>query len=157
MKFYIKIENGQPIQHPHIEENMISAYPEVDLNNLPSNWAKFERVACPSVGFYEMPVCTYEWVGNVVKDVWTTRPMTTEERAAKDAEEGPWVANCIAEAKAYGQARLAAAVADGRETHATIWTEWLAAVDAVDPTDYANFRLPISPDHKVDLGPDAII
>lgn len=157
MKFYIKLENGQPIHHPHVEENMISAYPTVDLENLPSNWAKFERVEQPEVGFYEVAVCTYEWVGNVVKDVWTARPMTTEERAAKDAEVGPWVAKCISEAKTYGEEKLAAAVAEGRETHATMWTEWLASVDAIDANDYVNFAIPVSPDHIPTFGADAII
>jgi len=88
MTFYIQIKDGQPFQHPYYDWNMKDAFPEVDLNNLPDYLAEFIRVPEPNieVGMYEVPEVTYQWVGNVVSDVWVARPMTDEERAQKDEQ-----------------------------------------------------------------------
>lgn len=83
MELYIKILNNRPVDHPITKENMESAFPEVDLNNLPVNWAKFVRVERPKVGPYEVTECVYEWDGDVIKDTWYIYPMSPEEKAAK--------------------------------------------------------------------------
>lgn len=83
MNLYIKISNGKPVDHPYLEDNMKTAYPEIDLNNLPSDWAKFIRVPQPKVGPYEVTECFYEWDDDVVKDVWYIYPMSDEEKLAK--------------------------------------------------------------------------
>lgn len=83
MRFFIRLENGQPIDHPIIEENMIQAFPEVDLDNLPENFAEFVRVDVPAIGTYEIyEGSSYQWVDGVVKDVHTIRPMTEKEKIA---------------------------------------------------------------------------
>ena len=84
MELYIKIKDGQPFEHPIIGDNFRQAFPDVDVNNLPSDFFKFERVVCnvrPST--YEVVQNEYQWVGGVVKDVWSLRPMTQEEKTAK--------------------------------------------------------------------------
>jgi hypothetical protein len=87
MNLFIQIRDGKPHEHPIADWNLYDAFPNIDPNNLPPEFARFERLACNiEIGTYEMPVCTYQWVGNVVKDVWSTRLMTDEERAQKDAE-----------------------------------------------------------------------
>jgi hypothetical protein len=84
MNLYIQIENGQPINHPIMEENFVQAFPEIDLNNLPDTFARFQRVASPSIGPYEVSEgSSYEWVDGVVKDVHHVRAMTLQERTAK--------------------------------------------------------------------------
>lgn len=83
MELYIKLLNGKPVDHPITKENMISAYPQIDLNNLPQDWAKFVRVPRPKLGPYEFTECYYEWVGDVVKDVWYTHQMGEEEKRQK--------------------------------------------------------------------------
>ena len=83
MKLYIKLLNNRPVDHPHTEENMETAYPHVDLNNLPEDWAEFIRVPQPKIGPYEVTEVVYEWVGDVVKDVWYTHPMGPEEKLQK--------------------------------------------------------------------------
>lgn len=86
MKLFIKIENGQPVDHPVIEDNIKQVFPEYDEDNPPENYTAFERVSRPNVGVYqvlESDTPTYEWVGDVVKDVWALRDMTAEERQAK--------------------------------------------------------------------------
>jgi len=82
----IKIENNKPIGHPILLENFVQINPGVDLNNLPSDYAWFERVPEPMLGVYEKNLTmTYEFVGNIVKDVWHTEPMTEEEKQQKQA------------------------------------------------------------------------
>ena len=92
MNLYIQIENGQPINHPIMEDNLRQAFPEMDLNNLPETFARFERVPSPGVGIYEVSEgTTYEWVDGIVKDVHHIRAMTLEERTAKqDAAKDEW-------------------------------------------------------------------
>jgi hypothetical protein len=83
MKLYIKLLNRHPVEHPHTEENMETAFPHVDLNNLPEDWAEFVRVPQPRIGPYEVAEVAYEWVGDVVKDVWYTHTMSAEEKLQK--------------------------------------------------------------------------
>ena len=86
MELYIQIRDGQPFQHPIVGDNFRQAFPEIDVNNLPSEFAKFERIVC-NVGPYEVYLnSTYEWVDGVVKDVHNIRPMTDEEKLAKQDE-----------------------------------------------------------------------
>ena len=75
-----------------MEDNLKQAFPEMDLNNLPETFARFERVAPAMLGVYEISEgSTYEWVDGVVKDVHHRRAMTLEERTAKqDALKEHW-------------------------------------------------------------------
>lgn len=85
MKLFIRIKNGQPFEHPIFEDNFRQAFPDVDVNNLPSEFARFERVECPVLSMYEVMVSetpTYELIDDAWKDVWHKRKMTTEEREA---------------------------------------------------------------------------
>lgn len=80
---YIKLLNNRPVDHPFTEENMITSYPEVDLDNLPLSWAKFVRVPQPRLGVYERAEVHYEWDGDVVSDTWHIYPMGPEEKLQK--------------------------------------------------------------------------
>ena len=95
MNLYIQLENGEPVNHPIMESNLVQAFPNIDLNNLPSNFARFERVPSPVVGVYEVAEgLTYEWVDGIVKDVHHIRTMTEQERTAKqDTVKTEWQQN----------------------------------------------------------------
>lgn len=88
LELYIQIRDGQPHEHPILGENFKEAFPDIDVNNLPlDQFAKFVRVSHPELGWFEIHEgVTYQWDGNIVKDVHHVRPMTDEERAAKIAE-----------------------------------------------------------------------
>lgn len=92
MNLYIQLENGQPVNHPIMEDNLRQAFPEMDLNNLPETFARFERITSPEVGVYEVSEgTTYEWVDGIVKDIHHIRAMTLEEKTAKqDAAKDEW-------------------------------------------------------------------
>jgi len=85
MDLFIQLRNGQPFEHPIVGDNFRDAFPHIDVNNLPPEFAKFIRVPQPKIDFYEAiedkPV--YEWVGDVVQDVWKIRPLTENEREEK--------------------------------------------------------------------------
>jgi hypothetical protein len=84
MELYIRIIDGQPFEHPILGDNFRDAFPHIDVNNLPSEFARFERVAHPLYGVYEVyEGVTYEWFDNVVKDVHHVRSMTEQERQTK--------------------------------------------------------------------------
>lgn len=82
MELVIKIQNGNPIDHPILLENFKQAYPNIDTNNLPSDFAWFQRVSKPKMGPYVKNLTSsYEFDGNVVKDIWLIEEMSLEEKA----------------------------------------------------------------------------
>jgi hypothetical protein len=83
MNLYIKILDGKIIDHPMLEENIKSAWPEIDLDNLPLWLAPFIRVPPPRIGPYEKTEVRYERVGDVIKDVWYTHQMSPSEKENK--------------------------------------------------------------------------
>lgn len=85
MELFIRVKDGQPFEHPIFGDNFYQAFPNIDVNNLPPEFARFERVERPTLGLYEVMVSeepTYELIDGVYKDVWHKRDMTTEEREA---------------------------------------------------------------------------
>ncbi len=88
MELFIRIVNGQPFEHPIFGENFREVFPEIDTNNLPVEFARFERVPMPSLVYATLnnPNPSYQWVDGIVKDVWDITPMTQEEKDAKIAE-----------------------------------------------------------------------
>lgn len=107
LELYIQIRDGQPFEHPIFADNFKMAFPDVNVNDLPvDRFAKFVRVDIPALDTYEVyEGVTYQWVDGVVKDVHLIRPMTDEERAAKDAEIAAAQA-ALAEALAAAKAAL---------------------------------------------------
>lgn len=84
MSLFIRIKDGQPFEHPILEENFVQAFPDVDVKNLPDEYAKFVRMPMPKLGAYEVyEGVTYEKVNGVYQDVHHIRPMTLEERTAR--------------------------------------------------------------------------
>jgi len=86
MELYIQIKDGQPFEHPIFGDNFRQAFPNVDTNNLPPEFARFERINRPTLGAYEIMIAeepTYELIDGVYKDVWHKRDMTAEEKTAK--------------------------------------------------------------------------
>lgn len=85
MELFIRIKDGQPFEHPIFGDNFRQAFPDIDTNNLPVEFARFERVQRPVLDEYEIMMsedASYELVDGVYKDVWHKRDMTIEEREA---------------------------------------------------------------------------
>lgn len=80
MTLFIQIENGEPVNHPAFEGNLIQAF-----GSVPTNWEPFVRVEQPKTAIYETLESgqpTYQKINGVWSDVWPIRPMTTEEKIA---------------------------------------------------------------------------
>jgi len=81
MKLYIQIENVQPINHPAFADNLTQAF-----GHIPNTWEPFYRIERPVPGVYEVlesEEAVYQKVNGDWSDVWAVRPMTTEEKTAK--------------------------------------------------------------------------
>jgi hypothetical protein len=81
MTLYIRIENGQPVEHPALEENLLQAFGAVT-----ENWELFERIEPPVLGEYQVfdnPHVTYEKINGVWTDVFHVIEMSIEEKEAK--------------------------------------------------------------------------
>ena len=86
MEYFIQIKDGQPFEHPIDKENFLQAFPTVDIDNLPADFARFERVAMPKLNPYdEYTGLTYEWDNGVVKDVHHISEVSAEIKAEKIA------------------------------------------------------------------------
>jgi hypothetical protein len=87
MELYIQIRNGQPFEHPIFGDNFRQAFPHIDVFNLPPEFAVFERIPQNvTPGPFEVAEVSYQWFDTIVKDVWSVRPMTDQEKATKIAE-----------------------------------------------------------------------
>jgi len=89
MNLYIETENGQCKNHPAFEDNLLQAFGQI-----PAHWEPFTRVPRPEVGVYEVldsDQPTYQKVNGAWTDVWALRPMTDEEKTAKQqAAKDAW-------------------------------------------------------------------
>lgn len=148
MELFIRIVDGQPFEHPIFGDNFRQAFPDVDVHNLPSEFARFERVENPQLATtFEVDESSYQWVDGIVKDVWTVRPMTPEEEAQKrqDLTDG---ANATVEyMKGIAQQNADNAPSDvAREA----WLAYLAELNAWTLVDPVNPNLPKPPLIKAD-------
>ena len=134
MELFIQIRHGVPYQHPILGDNFREVFPHIDVNNLPPEFARFERVECPyAANIFQVDVVSYQWVNGIVKDVWAVRNMTEEERAAKIEEIKESVLRKLATYKRVSQAEI-----DNAKTERIrqLWVDYLAALNAwtlVDP------------------------
>jgi hypothetical protein len=98
MELFIQIKDGQPFEHPIFVGNFRQAFPDVDTNNLPAEFARFVRVAAPAVGVYEKnQTVSYQLVDGAYTDVFSVEQMTSKEIAAKQQEaKDAWAINGFA-------------------------------------------------------------
>jgi hypothetical protein len=98
MELFIRIKDGQPFEHPIFGHNFRQAFPDVDTNNLPAEFARFVRVQAPAVSVYEKSrSVSYQLVDGAYTDVFSIIQMTDEEIAEKQqAIKDAWSANGFA-------------------------------------------------------------
>lgn len=143
MNLYIQIKDGQPYEHPIMEDNFVAAFPDIDVRNLPPNFAPFVRVPKPnSCDVYEIEECTYGWDNGVVKDIWVSRPMTEQERIDKDEFEKARLIDMVERAKVITQTNIDNA---DTEEKRLAWEEFLTKLNSWVYTDWHNSMLPTPP------------
>ena len=91
MNLYIQTENGNAINHPAFEDNLIEAF-----GSIPEHWEPFIRIERPIPTIYQTfdaEELTYGKVNGVWADVWSLRDMTADEVSAKQqAAKDAWAA-----------------------------------------------------------------
>lgn len=143
MELFIQIRDGNPHEHPIFEDNFRQAFPDIDTNNLPPEFARFERIPQPIPDTYEVVEGpTYQWVDGIVKDVWVVRPMTDAERVVKNEQLTQGAYNMRDFFKTLAQQKIDEAKTD---TMRQAWTNYLAQLDAYVVTDPANPQVPMLP------------
>jgi len=77
---YIKVENGQTIDHPVYAWNLLEFYPSI-----PDNYQPFVRADVPDIGVYQVRTVdpNYGLINGIWTDIWTVRDMTPEEKQSK--------------------------------------------------------------------------
>jgi hypothetical protein len=85
LELYIRIQNGYPVDHPQLKDNVLDAFElsDTDLDGHP-DWLPFVRTERPYHGVYEVADGPhYVRDGNVVNEQWIVRSMTDEEKVIK--------------------------------------------------------------------------
>ena len=145
MELFIEMRDGVPYGHPILEENFREVYPDIDTQNLPSNFAKFVRTAPPSnVGMFEVEEATYQVVGDVVTDVWTIRPLEGEQYATRVGMLRQSLEDYIENQKIFAQGKIAEATDPAIKI---AWEDYLAIMTAMVITD------PVVQQHQMPMQP----
>ena len=144
MELFIRIVDGQPFEHPILGENFRRAFPDIDTNNLPPQFARFVRIPAPRINQLEVlegPV--YQWVDGVVQDVWTVREMNPTEREAKILLLTNFANEMHQDAISRVKASLAATTDPVLQQG---WNDWLTALNAWVLVDPLNPNVPSAPE-----------
>lgn len=130
--------------HPILGDNLRQAFPDLDANNLPPEFARFERIERPVPGMFEVvsEEPEYQWVDGWVRDVWVVRPMTPEEELVKREA----LARSLSAYKDFvkGECKKNAEASQTEEAKQA----WLAYADTIAawvPEDIANWIPPQAP------------
>lgn len=135
MKLYIQVENGQTVNHPAFEDNLLQAF-----GSILANWEPFVRVERPVPNVYEVldsDEPTYKKINGVWTDVWALRPMTQKEKSSKqqaaiDAfnareQASNWSAWTLDEATCTMQPPIPRPEPDQTKLNQRIYTVWCGA------------------------------
>lgn len=141
MRLFIRIVDGQPFEHPIFEDNFREAFPSIDIDNLPPEFAEFQRIAMPTIGLFEAAELTYGWDGGLVKDCWFVRSMMPEERAQRTASMAAEFNASVATHKIFVQERIDSTTGDVQAA----WVAHLADLNAWVLTDVENPNFPPMP------------
>lgn len=143
MELFIQIRDGQPFEHPIFGDNFREAFPHIDVNNLPPEFARFERLPNPeNATTFQMDVVSYQWVDGVVKDVWTVREMTQEEKTQKLESLTKNALTHCGFLKTMAQEKLDLATT---EEQRQAWADYIAQLSAWVLIDPENPRIPAPP------------
>ena len=147
MRLFIQIRDGQPYEHPIFEDNFREAFPHIDVDNLPSEFAEFERIEPPvgtaHVKLFKIYRCSYEWADGKVKDVWTLCLMTDEEKEIALDER----VNLLEYGRQNGIALAQSKISIETDAEAVVWTDYLNALNSFtyQRADALNVSLPPAP------------
>jgi hypothetical protein len=143
MRLFIQIRDGQPFEHPIVESNFVEVFPHIDINNLPPEFANFERVPEPQVLFAEIVDGeTYQWFDGIVKNVWAVRQLTDSELTEKKQILFNNIDGRRQSLNVYAQEQIQTAP---NETTKQIWEDYVVQLNAWVVTDFDKLDMPHPP------------
>jgi hypothetical protein len=148
MNLYIQIKDGKPFQHPILEDNLRQAFPTMDLENLPANFARFNRFTQPTndvmpVGRFQVAVVAYELEadGTTYHDAWSVREMTDAEKALTTTNQ----INSNSQRLADLQAHVVEMIETTDGELQTGWQNYQSLLNSIDFTDPFEVNWPFAP------------
>jgi len=148
MNLYIRLRDGQPFEHPLYEDNVQQIFPDMDLANLPNDWARFTRYQQPGsdvlpVGKFEVPEVKYTLSTDGVtwQDTWYIRTMSDDEKNKVTLDALASIARIMEYLTAQANEQIAATTG---ETQAA-WQTFLTALGTVDTSDPFAVMWPLAP------------
>ena len=140
--WYIQIDDqGNPVNHPMLEENFIDIYP----NGIPNQYHPFVRMPMPIPNLFQIvrEVPLYGKIDNVWQDIWPLIEKSAEEIVKTKAQIDQIVLNI----KTEWIAKVNILLADSSITEAqkTTYNNYLAQLRDYTVTDYLNWEVPKIP------------
>jgi len=140
--WYIQIdEEGNPVNHPMLEENLIDIFP----NGIPEKYQPFNRTSIPIPNTFENvsfePI--YQKIDNIWQDVWLITAKPDDEISAIKAN----IDQVIADIKTTRTSKVNTLIADLSTTDAQkmAYNNYLAQLQDYTVTDYLNWEVPKIP------------
>jgi hypothetical protein len=148
MELFIQMRDGQPYQHPIFGNNFREAFPHIDVNNLPPEFARFERIEQPTPGVFEVVEgVTYQLVNGVVKDVWVVRSMNTLEKQFKT---DVLISDANKTIMLLKERATVNSTTASTETEKTAWLEYIEVLNAWTLVDVLQPNIPRPPRFAAD-------
>lgn len=84
-ELYIRVQNGQPVDHPVTGWNLRMIFPDANENNIPKGFERFTRLPLPDLEPYQvLEGVVYEKSNYGWHDRYIIRDMTDEEKKKFD-------------------------------------------------------------------------
>jgi len=129
MNLYIQIRNGQPFEHPIMEDNFRDVFPHININNLPPEFAVFKRTQAPVLTSPENRTRivdhSYELVNGIAQDTWSVRDMTELERQERIESERYAIMLDIKRDIVFAESELAAALPEDKQ----VWLDYITVLN----------------------------
>jgi len=151
MNLYIRLtDGGNAFEHPILEENLISAFPGIDLNNLPAGLARFVRVPQPSqpLGLFEKWVCTYVLMedGKTYTDIWSVEAMSQSEQLAITQDQIRNNNTILTNRQVFAQSVIQRMDDSVNAETKIAWINYTTSLSSIDFTDPFNVNWPVTPE-----------
>ena len=151
MTMFIKLENGQPVGHPILEENFRLLFPNANLSLPfvaeevePLGFGLYDFSSQPDIGTFEKAVEVTPVKGECGRwlQTWAIEPMTEEEVAARTEQE--WGA--VRYQRNFRLSRCDWTQLPDAPVDAATWTTYRQALrDVTEQTDPFNITWPTPP------------
>ena len=145
MELYIRVDaNGQPVEHPILGDNFREAFPHIDTNNLPPEFARFNRLPppdAPPVETFKTVAVEYVLKGDTFEYVYSVRDMTPDEKAEATQKRIDSIILTVADLTQVAETQKA----DAAHADKAVWQAYLDKLATVTTDDPFKVSVPMPP------------